>query len=67
MILALTSKNKISFVDGTLTRPFADDTSHKTWIRCNNMVIGWIISNISTLIGRGVHNLQTTREIWIDK
>ena len=50
MILALTSKNKMSFVDRTLTRPSADDTSHKSWIRRNSMVIGWIISNFVLLL-----------------
>lgn len=30
------------------------------------MILGWIISNLSFLIARSVHNLNTAREVWVD-
>lgn len=53
MILALTSKNKIGFVDGTLQKP-ATNPNFRAWIRCNRMIIGWFISNLG---------LHTTKSI----
>lgn len=42
--LALSAKNKLSFVDGSLSEPVATDPNYKAWERVNNMVIGWLIA-----------------------
>ena len=47
MIMALTAKNKIGFVDGTLPRPSSDDLLFKVWIRYNSMVISWILNSVA--------------------
>ena len=66
MVLALTSKNKLSFVDGTLEKPSEDSSKYSAWVRCDSMIIGWIVSNLGVLIARSVLNLNTAREIWLD-
>lgn len=66
MVLALTSKNKIGFVDGSLKKPATASEEFNAWIRCDSMIIGWIVSNLGVLIARSVHNLKTAREIWVD-
>lgn len=44
---ALSSKNKLVFVDGSCLKP--DDSSPylQQWIRCNNMVISWILNYLT--------------------
>ena len=40
MIVALNAKNKVGFIDGSITEP--KDSSHPTyssWKKCNNMVL----------------------------
>ena len=66
MVLALTSKNKLSFVDGTLEKPSEDSSKYSAWVRCDSMIIEWIISNLGALIARSVHNPNTAREIRLD-
>ncbi len=49
MIMALTAKNKLEFVDGTLVKLLIspDDPFIPPWIRCNNMVLSWIMNYVS--------------------
>ena len=46
MVMALTAKNKISFIDGSIPCPESDDLLFGTWIRCNSMVISWILNSV---------------------
>ncbi|XP_019259221.1 PREDICTED: uncharacterized protein LOC109237378 [Nicotiana attenuata] len=39
MIVALSAKNKIAFIDGTCSKPADDAPELRLWNRCNNMVI----------------------------
>ena len=42
MMMALSTKNKLSFVNGTLPKPsILYDSQGLTWTRCNNMVLSW--------------------------
>ena len=66
IVLALTSKNKLGFIDGSLKKPAEDSEDFHARIRCDSMIIGWIVSNLGVLIARSVHNLNTAREIWVD-
>ena len=38
MLMALTAKNKVGFVDGTISRPMSHDLIYGAWNRCNNMI-----------------------------
>ncbi|CAM8942689.1 unnamed protein product [Rhodiola kirilowii] len=41
---ALFAKNKIGFVDGTITKPKVDSQDLGDWLRCDAMVKGWLKS-----------------------
>ncbi|RVW93426.1 hypothetical protein CK203_035106 [Vitis vinifera] len=47
MAMALTTKNKIGFVDGTIPRAAETDLLFNAWNRYNNMVTSWIINYVS--------------------
>lgn len=64
MLISLTAKSKMSFVDGTLPEPSSSSPDHKAWIRCNNMVIGWLIASMDRLIAKSIMYCGTAREIW---
>ncbi|XP_074343463.1 uncharacterized protein LOC141682654 [Apium graveolens] len=66
MILTLSTKNKLRFVDGSIEVPDITSDEYKYWERCNNLFISWIIVNLDDTIAKSVLFLQTTREIWQD-
>ncbi|XP_058010341.1 uncharacterized protein LOC131183775 [Hevea brasiliensis] len=56
---ALMSKNKLKFVDGSLTVPAKTDPLYSAWERCNTMVLSWIVHSLSSSITQSI--------LWIDK
>lgn len=64
MHIALISKNKDKFVDGTLTKPLVSDPLYATWIRCNTMVLAWIHRSISESIAKSVLWIQSVAGVW---
>ncbi|KAJ8748501.1 hypothetical protein K2173_003399 [Erythroxylum novogranatense] len=66
MRMALLSKNKLQFVDGTIPAPPIIDPLFHAWERCNNMVISWLNHSITPSIFNSVLWLDKASEIWID-
>ncbi|XP_073138143.1 uncharacterized protein [Henckelia pumila] len=64
--MTLTAKNKFVFVDGSLLRPNSDDLLFGAWIRCNSMVISWILNDVSRDIADSLLFITTASEIWTD-
>ncbi|XP_074337540.1 uncharacterized protein LOC141674737 [Apium graveolens] len=66
MMLTLSAKNKIGFVNGTIPEPESNDEDFKYWERYNDLVISWLIFNLDENIVKSVLFLRTVREIWED-
>ncbi|KAK0598594.1 hypothetical protein LWI29_036139 [Acer saccharum] len=68
MTLALNSKNKLGFVDGSINSPSktADPENYAAWSRCNDMVHSWIINTLSPEISDSVIYYTTANEVWED-
>lgn len=66
MVIGLTAKNKMSFVDGTLTKPEITHADYKSWNCCNSMIIGWIISALEPQIAASILYIDTARDVWVD-
>ncbi|XP_074341673.1 uncharacterized protein LOC141679087 [Apium graveolens] len=66
MIIALSARNKLGFVDGSLTCPEIGSNSHKSWQRCNDMVISWILGALSKTLGRSVIYCNSAHQIWLE-
>nr|XP_016499766.1 PREDICTED: uncharacterized protein LOC107818295 [Nicotiana tabacum] len=64
VLIALSAKNKLGFIDGTISVPVASAASLKLWSRCNDMVISWLLNSLSKEIAESVLYSKTTREIW---
>ncbi|XP_058189604.1 uncharacterized protein LOC131307214 [Rhododendron vialii] len=65
MLMALTTKNKDGFIDGTITRPLAGSAAEiKQWTRCNTLVKGWILNSISPNIAQSVMYSEDAHELW---
>ncbi|XP_021726333.1 uncharacterized protein LOC110693522 [Chenopodium quinoa] len=66
MTIALSARNKLSFVDGSLNQPAPNAQSFRIWNRCNDLVISWILNSLDAFIARSVLYLKTARQIWLD-
>ena len=67
MLMALSAKNKLSFVNGTLPKPAnLHDSQGLAWTRCNNMVLSWLLNSVSTEIANSIIYIDDASEIWND-
>ncbi|GAU40443.1 hypothetical protein TSUD_397620, partial [Trifolium subterraneum] len=66
MVMALKSKNKLRFVNGTLPRPDDDDHDSLAWDRCNTLIMSWISNAVDADISQSVLWMDTASEIWQD-
>lgn len=66
MDIALSSKLKLGFVDGTYVQPATGSSLHVHWTRCNNMVTSWLLNSVSVDIRNSVVYMKSARAIWLD-
>jgi hypothetical protein len=63
MRVALFTKNKFGFVNGSIVVPDRFDNLYRAWEMSNNMVISWILNVVSSTIAQSIIWLNTTHEI----
>ena len=69
MRMALIAKNKLGFIDGTLTlsSPMVKTSSAiQAWIHCDKMVTSWILNSVSQEIATSIVDKDSALEIWND-
>ena len=54
VILALSAKNKLTFVNGWITKPAKDSSDLSAWGRVNDVIIGWLLSALEPSIAKSV-------------
>src|ERR1044071_5921247 len=66
MKLALETKNKYGFIDGTTVRPTDDEVLGKQWDRCNFVVLPWLLNFVSEELYLGQVFYKYARDVWLD-
>ncbi|XP_072060351.1 uncharacterized protein [Arachis hypogaea] len=66
MLHALSSKNKIKFVNGSISKPESTDPLFEVWERCNDYVISWITLSLSPDIAQSVMWHNVASDLWKD-
>ena len=64
MDIALSSKFKIGFVDGTYTSPPSTSNLYGHWNRCNNMVTSWLLNSVTETIRNSIQYMKSAKAIW---
>jgi len=64
MEISLSTKKKLAFVQGTIFKSIDDPQKADQWEACNNMVIAWIMNNVSDSIARSILYVKFAAEIW---
>jgi hypothetical protein len=67
MFMALTTKNKIGLIDGSLLQSFeSSPSSNLAWTICNNMVLSWILNSVLKEITTSIIYIDLAHEMWND-
>lgn len=66
---ALSEKNKTGFIDGTIVKPDPSNSKYDAWIRCNDMVLSWLLNSLSKDLAGSVTviYIDTARDMWLDR
>ncbi|XP_070035763.1 uncharacterized protein [Nicotiana tomentosiformis] len=64
MMVSLSARNKIGFIDGSCAKPAVNSPQYRQWDRCNNMVILWLINSLFPDIAESVQYSETAESIW---
>jgi hypothetical protein len=65
MTRALSAKNKLGFVNGSISQPTDPlDPLYDIWTRCNDLVLSWLTNCMSREIYASVIYVVTAKEIW---
>ncbi|XP_073129375.1 uncharacterized protein [Henckelia pumila] len=66
MRIALSDKNKIDFINGTVEKPKNNDGKFQIWERCNHMVLFWILNSVESDIAGSIIYTESATDIWND-
>jgi hypothetical protein len=66
MMMALVAKNKFGFIDGSIVKPSANDPSLPSWVRCNNMLLSWLLNSVSKEIATNIIFYDNAADMWKD-
>ncbi|XP_035542105.1 uncharacterized protein LOC118344813 [Juglans regia] len=62
---ALRAKNKLGFINGSISKPTdMDDLLFDAWERCNDMVVSWIQNSVSSDLKCSVAFVDDARVVW---
>ncbi|KAF8410438.1 hypothetical protein HHK36_002967 [Tetracentron sinense] len=66
MIIALSAKNKLGFIDGSSPQPSHDSSTFASWTCCNHMVLSWILNALTKELSNSVVYTDMAYVLWID-
>ncbi|KAE8711004.1 hypothetical protein F3Y22_tig00110307pilonHSYRG00082 [Hibiscus syriacus] len=67
MMLALSSKNKLGFINGSIQAPDSSMVNQfNAWTRANNLVNSWLLNSVSKDIAASLLYHTTAVEMWKD-
>lgn len=64
ILIALSAKNKLAFINGICDEPALDSKDHAQWSRCNDMVTSWLLNSLTKEIGDSVIYSKSAKELW---
>lgn len=64
MLIALSAKRKLGFINGTCQAPASTASDFSLWSCCNDMVTSWLLNSLSKEIGDSVIYSNIAKELW---
>ncbi|KAH0657672.1 hypothetical protein KY289_026420 [Solanum tuberosum] len=66
MKLALLGRNKLGFIDGSVTRNIYEGDLQRRWDRCNAIVVSWLMSSVQSDLLSGILFRSDAYLVWND-
>lgn len=63
MIVSLSARNKIDFINGSCAKPAEGSPQLRQWDRCNNMVISYLTNSLNPDKAESVQYSKTAESI----
>lgn len=64
LTIALSAKNKLGIIDGTVPRPEESSLLRSQWDRVNDMVLSGILNTVSDEISNGMDFVNSAKKVW---
>ncbi|KAI5314748.1 hypothetical protein L3X38_043924 [Prunus dulcis] len=66
MLHALTAKNKVGFVNGSVQPPSETEqpTEYALWNQCNSMILSWLAHSVEPDLAKAVVHAKTIHQVW---
>lgn len=62
--MALSSRKKFGFLDGSIPKPAADSPFLEDWIANNHLLVGWIKQTIDPKIRSSISTREIAKDLW---
>lgn len=62
--IALNTRAKLGFIDGSCTRPDPDSPNLLQWIRCDNLVVSWLLNSIVPELSDAFLYANSAKDLW---
>ncbi|CAA7024092.1 unnamed protein product [Microthlaspi erraticum] len=62
--MALSSRKKFGFIDGTIPKPAANSTQLVDWTANNHLLVGWIKLTIEPKLRSSISTREVARDLW---
>lgn len=66
MRIALRTKRKYGFVDGSVMKPADDSPELEDWWAVNAMLVSWVFNTIEPKLRSTVTQVEEVKELWDD-
>ncbi|XP_075650134.1 uncharacterized protein LOC142620692 [Castanea sativa] len=66
VFLALSSRNKFGFVNGSISKPDPTSPLFNSWNRCNTTILSWLTNSLSSDLKASVIYINSAKDLWID-
>jgi len=66
VVIALSARHKLGFIDGTCESPAATAPLHSLWQRNNAMVLSWLLNSLNENVRNSVLYFDTAQSLWDD-
>jgi len=62
--IALRTKMKLGFLDATCGKPALGSSTYDQWIRCDSMVVSWLLNSIDPSLSGAFIYANSAVELW---
>ncbi|KAH0696188.1 hypothetical protein KY290_013554 [Solanum tuberosum] len=66
VLRSLSVKNKLIFINGECKRPPKTDPTYRQWVRCDDMVMSWILNSLGREVANSVEYVGDALELWTE-